>query len=182
MKAIMNGIWNAGANVVGMISGIISSVFVVRNLSPEVYGELSYYLWLIGILNALVSLAFPNSLTKIRSELLGQRKYEEQRQLTLYIYLLMFCTSLVVTILFFIWALSQPINNFFVFAVIGMTIMPNVLGSLLRSTLWGGEAYKPVSIATASGSVIQLVCQLVIQFLPLIIFHDDPAGFCIYGT
>ncbi len=165
MQAIKNGIWNAGASVIGIISGFIGSVFVVRNLTPDIYGELSYYLWLIGILSTLGSLAFPNSLTKIRSELLGQKKYEEQEQLTIYIFLLLFCVNLGITVFFFIWAFTKHTSNLIIFIIIGTTILPNVITSLMKSTLWGIEAYKPVSVSIAFGSIFQLVCILLATWM-----------------
>lgn len=164
MSAIKNGVWNAGASITGILSGIIGSIFIVRNLSPVMYGQLSYYLWLMSIVGALGSLAFPVALTKIRSELIGQQKFEQHQRLTVFVFVSLFGVNVLLSIIFIIWWLSRAQNDVFIFLVITTTILPNTFFSLMRSTLWGSEIYKPVSVAMAIGSLVQLLSILLISW------------------
>jgi O-antigen/teichoic acid export membrane protein len=171
MHTIKNGIWNAGAHLIGMFSGLIASIFVVRGLSPEAYGQLSYYLWLTGILSAVGSLAVPGALTKIRSELLGRGQVAEQNRLTLLLFAVLFLFNLVLSCGFVVWAFTRASEALLFLLVIGATILPSVLAGLMRSTMWGGEHYRPVSLVMSAGSLLQLLSVLLVSWLAPVLFY-----------
>lgn len=154
--AIRNGLWNASANVVAALAGVIGSILIVRSLTLEAYGMFSYYLWLAGILGAIGTLALPNSLTKITSELRGRYQLDEARALSQSVALSLFGLNLLITIGTVIWAISSPPAQQTYLFIIAVILIPTALVAVFRSTLWGTERYGPVSMASTGSSLLRL--------------------------
>lgn len=154
--AVRNGLWNALATIVGALTGIIGSIIIVRVLTTEDYGTFSYFVWLAGILGILGTLAFPSSLTKISSELFGREKHDEARKLSRWVSLLILVINGLFSAGVFFWGISSPEPQRTLLCLIAIYIIPNALGSVMRSTLWGREQYGFASIIAAGASLTQL--------------------------
>jgi O-antigen/teichoic acid export membrane protein len=165
--AIKNGLWNAMAQIIGVIAGIFSSIIVVHGLSSEQYGTFSYYLWLAGTIGTIGTLALPSSLTKISSELLGSNRQKEARALAGGVFLLLLTINLLFSVGLLFWALNSPSDQSIFLLIITIFVVPNALGAVLRSTLWSHERYKPVSLITATASVTQLLLIEAVYFAQL---------------
>jgi O-antigen/teichoic acid export membrane protein len=155
-QAIRNGLWNASANVVGAVSGILSSVLIVRSLSPELYGMFSYYLWLAGIISTLGALTFPVALTKIGSELRGRGQETEAQALSRWVIIVLVGINLIGSIGVLIWAFNRPFEQQIYLLLIAAYLVPNAVAAAIRSSLWGSERYRPVSVIQTATSLIQL--------------------------
>src|SRR5262249_33044625 len=109
-SAVRNGLWNAAATVVGGLAGLAGSILVVRSLTPEAYGSFSYYLWLTGTLAILGTLSFPEGLTKVTSELRGQRLYLQANSLARCVIASLLAVNLVIGLGVLVWSLesAQP--------------------------------------------------------------------------
>src|SRR5581483_3031186 len=108
MTAIRNGLWNGLSNVVGAVTGLIGSILIVRSLTPVTYGAFSYYVWLAGILAVVGTLALPEAITKITSELRGERRHIEARALSRWVAIAVFGANLLLSASVCVAALNQP--------------------------------------------------------------------------
>jgi len=155
LLAIRNGLWNALATGVGAITGVVGSVLVVRSLSPEAYGVFSYYLWLAGILGTLGTLAFPGALTKITSELLGGADHDEAHALARAVTLALLGFNLLLSAALIAWMLWTPNEQRVYVLIIAALLVPNALAAIFRSTLWGREHYRGVSVTETLAALLQ---------------------------
>jgi O-antigen/teichoic acid export membrane protein len=155
--AIKNGLWNGLANAAGALTGMLGSIIIVRSLTAEEYGAFSYYVWLAGILSAAGTLALPNALTKIGSELRGEGKPDEALALARTVTAVLLGLNLIYSLGLIIFtavgaeAAQQPY-----LAVLAVVLVPTTLSTVLRSSLWGEERYKPVSLAALVATLAQL--------------------------
>jgi O-antigen/teichoic acid export membrane protein len=155
--AVRNGLWNALANAVGAVTGMLGSIVIVRGLTADEYGVFSYYVWLAGILTAAGTLALPNALTKIGSELRGEGRADEADSLARTVTLALIGLTLLYSLGLglYSWLGADPAQRPYL-AILAVVLAPTALSTLLRSTLWGEERYKPVSLATLVATVAQL--------------------------
>jgi O-antigen/teichoic acid export membrane protein len=158
--AVRNGLWNAVANVIGVISGMASSILIVRSMSPDEYGSFSYYIWLAGLMGTLGTLAFPNAVTKISSELHGQDQRRDAAILSRFVHFMLFFINLTLSVIILLWANNIQDSQKIYFYILAGVILPNSIVFVARSTLWGEQKYKAVSIITFVALVLQfaLVC------------------------
>ncbi len=161
--AIRNGLWNGLANVVGALSGVVGSIVIVRSLSTEAYGAFSYYIWLAGILVTAGTLAFPEAVTKITSELLGEQRHLEARVLSRCVTLGLASVNLVVSLGIFVWAVSTPLPDRTYLLVVAASLVPNVLAACIRSSLWGQQRYRRVTTVSTVASALQLAFVLLVS-------------------
>jgi O-antigen/teichoic acid export membrane protein len=159
--AIRNGLWNAFAQVIGALTGIAGSVLIVRGLSPEAYGAFSYYVWLAGLISTLGTLAFPSTLTKITSELHGGREHSEARALSRTVALVLFGLNLALSGGILAWAFQTPISTRTYLLIVAAFLVPNALGAIFRSTLWGREHYSGVSVTETVSALLQFALVVV---------------------
>ena len=155
--AIKNGIWNALANAAITLTGVIGSILVVRSLNRDQYGTLSYYLWLASIFFFLGTLALPNAITKITSELNGNGREEEAHALSRWVRCCLLAINLLLAVSLALWAsrAAEPEKSYLL--IIAFVLVPNALMAVLRSTFWGREQYRPVSVTMMIGSLVQLL-------------------------
>ena len=154
--AVRNGLWNALATAFAGVTGLIGSVLVVRSLPANEYGIFSYYLWLASIAVAVATLAFPVSLTKVTSELIGRGEEEEASALSMSVILGVLALSLVITVGFLAWAFSASTHHLYLL-IIAVVMIPNSMAPVLLSVLWGRQRYKPVAMMLLAASCWQLV-------------------------
>ncbi|HEY8477263.1 MAG TPA: oligosaccharide flippase family protein [Chloroflexota bacterium] len=153
---VRNGILNASANAVSSLTAAIGSILIVRTLTTESYGTFSYYLWLASVLATVGTLAFPNALTKITSELRGRQQDAEGRALALLLGLALAALNLLLGVGLVFWAgRSAPPTQTYLL-VIALTLAPSALGAVLRSALWGHERYTLVTVTAIVAALAQL--------------------------
>ncbi len=156
MTAIRNGLWNGLSNVVGATTGLIGSILIVRSLTPVAYGAFSYYVWLAGILAVVGTLAFPEAITKITSELHGERRQIEARALSRWVTIAIVAANALLSAVVCVRALNEAGDQRAFLLVVAAYLSPNALSSVLRSTLMGRERYRPVAMTSVASSTIQL--------------------------
>ncbi|MHB1414313.1 MAG: oligosaccharide flippase family protein [Chloroflexota bacterium] len=154
--AVRNGLWNALANATTSLVGALGSIIVVRSLSPDEYGLFSYYLWLASILGTLGTLALAEAVTKVTSELRGQGIGREALALARWATLGLLVINCAFAMAVLVWALQSPSVQRTYLLIIAVIVVPNGLMAVFRSTLWGSERYRPVSVSIIAASLIQL--------------------------
>lgn len=164
---LKNGLWNGIANITGAVVGIVGSIVIVRSLDTNSYGLLSYFIWLAGILSFLGTLSLPNALTKISSELRGEKNEGEARALTGKIILFIFVANIILGIGVFVWSALSPYPTSVYLLLVCFSILPSGLAAVARSALWGAERYKPVSLSFVFSSVAQLILTFLVYWAKL---------------
>jgi O-antigen/teichoic acid export membrane protein len=167
--ALSNGVWNALAQTVSAVVGVVGSLLVVRGLTTEEYGEVSYYLWLAGVLGAVGCWAMPGALTKLTSELRGAEREREATSLALTVVVAVLGVNALLTLAVLVWALAAPDESRPYLVIVAVALIPQGLATVMRSALWGVERYQPVALMTAVSSVVQLA-------LIAIAFVVDPSA------
>lgn len=157
-SALRNGLWNSLSRIVLGAAQVFGSILIVRSLtSAEAYGVFSYYAWLAGILSTLGVLAFPNSLTKVASELRGANDDHEAQALMRWLFWVLLginaCLGLVIAAR--AWFVPAPVRYYLL--IVALVPLMNVLVRLFSSLLWGYEQYRPISVATSFAGIAQFV-------------------------
>ena len=153
--AFRNGLWGGLASAISAILGIAGAIIIVRSLTPQAYGELSYYLWLSSVLSILGCLSLPVAITKITAELRGSRQPEEAHALICWVFLVVILINLLIGgILLFISAGRPSPQQYYLFLIAGIPVT-NGCASVLRSMLMGRERYLPVALAVIISAGIQ---------------------------
>lgn len=154
--AVRNGLWNASATVLVALAGAAGSILIVRSLTVEAYGAVSYYLWLAHAVSIAGTLAFPSALVKISSELRGNQRRAEGEILSRWVAIGLIGVNVVIGAAILTWALSTPGPDRIYRLLIAAFVAPNALTAVLRATLWGSERYRPVSVTLGISAAIQL--------------------------
>jgi O-antigen/teichoic acid export membrane protein len=151
-----NGLWNAMSTAVMSLTAIAGSILVVRTFTPEQYGTYSYYLWLAGIVIALGTLAFPLSLTKVTSELIGEEEIDEAGALSFSVLSLVLLLNLLIIGGIIALALSRSGPEKAYLIVIAAVAGPSSMAGVALSVLWGHQRYKPVAITMLIACAVQI--------------------------
>lgn len=163
--SITNGIWNAASNGVTAITGILGSVIIVHDLSTIEYGSFSYYMWMTHLLFVLGTLAFPASLTRVTSNLRGNGLHEQAEALIFLVVTCLVVLNLLFTIAMVCLAIySSGVERYF-YVIIAVVLVPNAIGAALRSSMWGGQRYKAVSLLVIVASIFHLVLVFVSRYM-----------------
>ena len=168
--SLINGLWNALSSGVVALVGLLSSVIVVRTLSPHDYGVMSYYLWLAGLCATLGMLAFAPSLTKVGAELMGAGHSQTADALAAWVGRTLGWINLGIAVALLLVALLSPGNRVYLYLIAGLQL-PTALASVLSSRFWSHQNFRVVSLWNLLGSVVQLL--LIVAVLRL--SHNDPA-------
>ncbi|MEM7737873.1 MAG: MATE family efflux transporter [Deinococcota bacterium] len=164
-SALRNGLWNSLSRIVLGAAQILGSILIVRSLATEQeYGVFSYYAWLAGILSTLGVLAFPNSLTKVVSELRGANADNEAKALVRWLFICLVGLNIVIGLIFVGRALAAPLPERHYLLVVALVPLSNVLVRMFSSLLWGYEQYRPISIATTFAGIGQFLL-IVVAFI-----------------
>jgi O-antigen/teichoic acid export membrane protein len=157
-SALRNGLWNSLSRIVLGAAQIFGSILIVRSLtSAEEYGVFSYYAWLAGILSTLGVLAFPNSLTKVASELRGTNSDDEAQALMRWLFFVLLAVNGLLGLAVAGRAWFVPAPQQYYLLIVALVPLMNVLVRLFSSLLWGYEQYRPIAIATSFAGVAQFV-------------------------
>lgn len=153
-SAQRNGLWNAASNGLNAVAGMLASVIVVRHLSTQGYGVLSYYLWLASVTGAVGTLAFPHALTKVSAELLGQGREDETRGLNDLVWWLTFTLNVLIAAALLLAWWRHPQDMYLV--VVAAVQVPVALASVVSSVLWARQDYRPVAVWTSLAALLQV--------------------------
>lgn len=161
-----NSVWNVILFVSYGVTGLSTSILVARYLGPEMMGEYSFVIWLIGILITFVGLGFPNTITKFISEFIGsgdeksaQAVYAKLTQVQLIIALL----ATIFLIGFVYPHLSHLKRDYYLIAFLSLT--PLCMSTFLTSAFHGVQNFRITSIVGSSINLLQLL--LVIMCIVL---------------
>ncbi|NJN67964.1 MAG: oligosaccharide flippase family protein [Chloroflexaceae bacterium] len=154
---VRNGLWNASATALGIVTGVVGTLIIPRSLTAHEYGLFSYYIWLAGIIGLIGTLAFPGSLTKVSPELRGREQPEEARALSLGIVLVLLVLNLLLSAGLVFQATRAGMPDRMMLFIVALVVVPKAMGATLRSMLMGQERYTPVSLTMMAGSILQLV-------------------------
>lgn len=164
-RTVGNGLWNALSQIVAGITGLIGSVLIVRHVTVNEYGYFSYYSWIAAMAGALGILAFPHSLTKITSELLGQGDRGEAHRLARWVIRVILAMNLVLVLALMGWSLTATLAARMPILVVAAYLIPFSLSSVLNSSLWGQQIYRPVTIAWSLANLMQLAAVVAVIHL-----------------
>lgn len=157
-SALRNGLWNSLSRIILGAAQVFGSILIVRSLtSAEEYGVFSYYAWLAGILSTLGVLAFPNSLTKVASELRGANESNEAQALMRWLLFVLLAVNGALGLVVAARAWFVPAPDQYYLLIVALVPIMNVLVRLFSSLLWGYEEYRPISIASSLAGVVQFL-------------------------
>ncbi len=155
-RPVYSGLWNASANVIAVVTGMTSSIVIVRSLTAGDYGTLSYYLWVASILSALGSLGFPNALNKFTSELRGRSETRTIYSLFRWTLTRVGALNLAVSVILLVVGLTLISENRSLFLLVAGIPLLNVFVAVPAATLSGLEQYRPQAISVFFASIAQL--------------------------
>jgi O-antigen/teichoic acid export membrane protein len=154
--AVRNGLLNATASGANAVVGLVGSIIIINSTTPEMYGVLSYYLWLAGVLIVIGTLAFHVATTKVLSELRGREAWAEERAMARTIVAVAIgANAVIMATVLCVAAWGPPEVRPFLF-VIAWAIGPTALAAVLGSVLQARQQYREVAVATAIGALVQL--------------------------
>ena len=154
--SLINGLWNALSSGVVALVGLLSSVIVVRTLSPHDYGVLSYYLWLAGLCASLGMLAFAPSLTKVGAELLGAGQAQMSDRLAVWAGRVLGWLNLGIVVVLALYGLLTGANAAFLL-IIAAVQLPTALASMLSSRFWSHQNFRVVSLWNVLAALVQML-------------------------
>lgn len=154
--SLVNGLWNAFSSGIVAVLGLLSSVIVVRILSPHDYGVMSYYLWLAGLCATLGMLAFAPSLTKVGAELLGAGRGQTADVLAAWVSRTQAWINLGIAVVLLLVAFLRPGERVFLYIIAGLQL-PTALTSVLSSRFWSHQNFRVVSLWNLLSSMLQLL-------------------------
>ncbi len=164
--ALRNGLWNSLGTVVTSTVGLALSVVVVRTIQDEfTYGQLSYYLWLAGLVTTIGILGVPQALTRFTAALRGEDRLDAAASLGRWSLRQLVAINLIASLAILLWALlsSPPIRGY----LLVTALLPafNAWGRILASRFSGREHYRPNTIATIVAAVTQLLLVVLAYLL-----------------
>jgi O-antigen/teichoic acid export membrane protein len=155
-RAVRNGFWGGFSYLTAAITGVICSILIVRSLTPQGYGEFSYYLWLAGLFAMMGTLSLPVTITKVTSELIGNQLPDEANTLSNWVMLAVFFLNLALTIGLVAIAFTNPYPRRIYLFEIAFIPIANGVAAISRSSWMGREQYKPLSIIGIVATITQL--------------------------
>lgn len=158
---LRNGIWNVSGLLGSTVGGMLVSVLMVRGLSTDAYGVVSYYAWLASLLTTLGVLSAPTALTRFIAELGGKQRDDQARGLAHAVAWSLVSFNVLVGLAVAVVSVFLPhAIRPFVLAVAAVPAL-NALGRVLSSTLWGRENYVTTGWTLSLSAAIQLSLAIV---------------------
>ena len=157
-----NSIWNLFLFVSQGVTGIAMSILIARYLGPELMGEYSYVIWLIGIIALVISLGLPNTITKFLSELIGGEHKEHARILYAKLLQLQFIIALIVSIILmaaFYLQLLPGKGDYYLIAF--LSLVPVCMSAFLTAVFHGFQNFRITSIIGSGINLFQLALAVV---------------------
>lgn len=160
--AVRNGLWNSLGMVVSTAVGIAVSVVVAQTITDEAtYGQLTYFLWLAGLLTTLGILGAPQALTRFTADLYGREQPQQAAALEHWVKRNLVGFNLLVSLALLLWALFMPAQTRGYLLVVALLPALNAWGRVLASSLSGREHYRPTAVATVVAALMQLALVLL---------------------
>jgi len=153
-----NSIWNLFLFASQGVTGIVTSILIARYLGPELMGEYSYIIWLIGVIVILISIGLPNTITKFLSELISGEHKESAQTIYAKLLQLQFIIALLITIMVMIVfsiKLSPGTRDCYLIAF--LSLIPVCMSMFLTAVFHGLQNFKITSIVGSAINLFQLV-------------------------
>jgi O-antigen/teichoic acid export membrane protein len=154
--------FNLIATVVGLITGIATSIIAARILGPSDLGLFSFITWIFASVVLLVDPGATSATTRFVAELEGASSRAVGNGLNLLllgIQVLVSCVSGALLFAFSPWiaeALGQPTAQPYV-AILGPVVPIAMIGAIFRARLAGFQRYDLTSLVVIVGSTLTLI-------------------------
>lgn len=151
-----NSVWNLILFVIQGVTGLAMSILIARYLGPELMGEYSYVIWLIGIISLAISMGLPNAVTKFLSELIGSEGETHANTMYSTLLQLQFIIALAVSIiliLLFYCNLLPDRKDYYLIAFI--SLIPVCMSAFLTAVFQGLQNFRIISIVGSAISLLQ---------------------------
>jgi O-antigen/teichoic acid export membrane protein len=161
-EILKNSIWNFILFASYGITGVSTSVLAARYLGPELMGEYSFIIWLMGIMAVLAGIGFPNTITKFISELIGSGDKNSAEAVYAKLTHVQLITALVITILLigiFYPSLSPVQKDYYLIAFLSLT--PLCMSTFITCAFHGVQNFKITSIVGSIVNLLQLILVIV---------------------
>jgi len=151
-----NSVWNLILFVIQGVTGLAMSILIARYLGPELMGEYSYVIWLIGIISLVISLGLPNAITKFLSELMGSEDKAHANIIYATLLQLQFIIAIAVSIiliLLFYCNLLPDRKHYYLIAF--LSLVPVCMSAFLTAAFQGLQNFRIISIVGSGTSLLQ---------------------------
>ena len=166
VEIFKNSIWNLILFASYGLTGVFTSILIARYLGPEMMGEYSFIIWLIGIMVVFVGIGFPNTITKFISEFIGSKDEESAQAIYAKLIQVQFAAALLITLILigiFYPSLSPIKKDYYLIAFLSLT--PLCMSTFITSAFHGVQNFKITSMVGSVVNLLQLI--LVIVFILL---------------
>ena len=159
---LRNTVWYGAVTMVGLVSGLVSSIIWARGLGPSLMGDLSYVIWAERMLTALASLGFTYATVRYTAEAFGRNEGPRawgvvrlfwRRQIV--------TTAIVVAVMIPVILAVAPPGLQSPILVVALTLFLITIESIYTHALQGAQRYD----ITACTSTIKMGLQLVVVAL-----------------
>jgi len=161
-----NSIWNLLLFASQGVTGIVTSILIARYLGPELMGEYSYIIWLVGAIALVISLGLPYTITKFLSELIGGEHKEYVKIIYAKLLQLQFIIALSISIILmviFYLKLLPGTRDYYLIAF--LSLIPVCMSAFLTAVFQGLQNFRIISIVGSFISLLQTA--LVVLFIEL---------------
>jgi len=161
-----NSIWNLFLFASQGVTGIATSILIARYLGPELMGEYSYIIWLIGVIALVISLGLPNTITKFLSEIIGGEHKEYAKIIYAKLLQIQFIIALTISIILMIVFYKKLLpGTRDCYLIAFLSLIPVCMSMFLTAVFHGLQNFRITSIVGSAINLFQLV--LVILFIKL---------------
>jgi O-antigen/teichoic acid export membrane protein len=156
---VRNTVWYGAVTLVGIVSGLVSSVILARGLGPSLMGELSYVAWVERALIALAALGYTYATVRYTAETFGRGDgHRAWGIVRLFLRRQIVTTAIVVAAVVPIILAAAPSSLRSPLLVISLTLFLVTIESIYTHALQGAQRYD----ITARTSTIKMALQVVV--------------------
>ena len=166
LEIFKNSLWNLILFVCQGLNGVVTSILLARYLGPELMGEYSFIIWIIGVVVILVGIGLPNAVTKFISELIGSKDKESAQAIYAKLSQMQFILSVLITLVLigiFCSRLYPPQRDYYIITF--LSLCPLCMSAFFSSAFYGLQNFKITSIVGSFINLIQLI--ITIAFVAL---------------
>lgn len=171
-RFIHNTFWNYLNFGLITVTGLISSVVLVRYLGQENYGTLGYVGWFTSIVTLLLSIGLPSAISKYLPKFYFSGELNQAKLLVNKILIATFVVAISAAILLslnldFILGFVNIAHPDLRLMLLIATIMliPNAVNAVLGAVLYGIQEFKAQFVISVVGRILHLVSILVLLLL-----------------
>ena len=126
-----NTAWYGLENLIGFVTGLITSIAIARNLGPAKMGYIIYVTWIVGIVASLGGVGIPATTRKYMAEFLGASDFATGRFIYIRTLLIQASLATVATLGAVVWVLRDSPADYRVAALmLVLSIWPSMVNSV----------------------------------------------------